>query len=149
MLKSALTFLVPSGNFQGDFFIYLYTFLGISLFKGKKRNVKNVPTTRVQRAGSRHCKNNSKLRREFNLIRFGNLSYFHTQTNKRRRDKANSRRRARRPVRPRVRRFKLSSPSFLQKPLREHSGASSPFIKNKKNENKKAKQEKSAIVSAG
>lgn len=35
----------------------------------------------MKRAGSRDCKNKSKLRREFNLSRYWNLSYFHTQKN--------------------------------------------------------------------
>lgn len=79
MLKSALTFLVPSGIFRGEFFIYLY-FLEF-FFLRKKINVKNFPTVRLKRPGSRDCKNNSKLRREFNLSRYWNLSYFHTQAN--------------------------------------------------------------------
>lgn len=35
----------------------------------------------MKRAGSRDCQNNLKLRGEFDLSPYWNLSYFHTQTN--------------------------------------------------------------------
>lgn len=70
----------PVRNFPSRF-IYLFLFWGI-LLKKKKINVKNLPTTRVKRAGCRDLKKQQHiLRREFELSRYWNVSYFNTQTN--------------------------------------------------------------------